>query len=109
MQTHPPTPGTKKVRRDSLGGKRGNGHQRSCRIRRPDPRKVHIGRPDPGLTGYGGLAQFGSYLRDIGVDASLRDLFFRLKSGVLVVYPMEAQLRLLIDAAAAGEHRVFGV
>jgi len=109
MQTSQPTPGTKKVRRDSLGGKRGNGHQRSCRIRRPDPRKVHIGRPDPGLTGYGGLAQFGSYLRDIGVDASLRDLFFRLKSGVLVVYPMEAQLRLLIDAAAAGEQRVFGV
>lgn len=68
-----------------------------------------MGRPDPGLTGYGGLARFGGFLRDLGVDASLRDLFFRLKSGALVVYPMEAQLRLLIDAAAAGEQRVFGV
>ncbi len=109
METHQPTPGTKKVRRDSLGGKRGDGDRRSCRIRRPDPRKLHVGRPDPGLTGYGGLARFGGFLRDLGVDASLRDLFFRLKSGALVVYPMEAQLRLLIDAAAAGEQRVFGV
>ena len=68
-----------------------------------------MGRPDPGLTGLGGLARFGSFLRDLGVDTSLRDRFFHLKSGVLVVYPMEAQLRLLIDAAAAGEQRVFGV
>lgn len=68
-----------------------------------------MGRPDPGLTGYGGLARFGGFLRDLGVDASLRDLFFHLKSGVLVIYPMETQLRLLIDAAAAGEQRVFGV
>jgi len=68
-----------------------------------------VGRPDPGLTGFGGLAGFGVFVRDLGVDVSLRDLFFRLKSGVLVVYPMEAQLRLLIDAAAAGEQRVFGV
>jgi len=99
MQTLQPTPSTQKVRRDSLGGKRGDGHRRSHRICRPDPRRIHIGRPDPGLTGYGGL----------GVDAVLRKLFFRLKSGVLVVYPMEAQMRLLIDAAAIGEQRVFGV
>jgi len=109
MQTLQLTPGTKKVRRDSLGGKRGDGNEHGCRIQRPDPRKVHIGQPDPGLTGYGGLAQFGAFVRDLGVDSSLHDMFFRLKSGVLVVYPMETQLRLLIDAAAAGEHRVFGV
>jgi hypothetical protein len=109
MQTLPPTPGTQKVRRDSLGGKRGNGHLRSCRIRRPDPRRIHVGRPDPGLTGYGGLAQFGGFVRDIGVSSALRKLFFRLKSGVLVVYPMEAQIELLLDAAVAGEQRVFGV
>ena len=109
MQTLQPTPGTKKVRRDSLGGKRGNGDRRSCRIRRPDPRKIHLGRPDPGLTGFGGLAQFGGFVRDIGVTAALRQLFYRLKSGVLVVYPMEAQIELLIDAAATGEHRVFGI
>jgi hypothetical protein len=93
MQTQSPTPGTKKVRRDSLGGKRGDGHRRNCRIRRPDPRRIHLGRPDTGLTGFGGLAGFGVFVRDIGVDARLRDLFFRLKSGFMVVYPMEAQFR----------------
>jgi hypothetical protein len=43
------------------------------------------------------------------VDTSLRDRFWRLKSGVMVVYPMETQMRLLMDAAAVGEARVFGV
>ncbi len=109
MQTPQHAPSTKKVRRDSLGGKRGDGHRRSCRIRRPDARKVHVGRPDPGLTALGGLTQFGRFVRELGVDAELRDLFFRLKAGRMVVYPMEAQLRLLIDAAAVGEQRVFGV
>jgi hypothetical protein len=61
------------------------------------------------LTGYGGLAQFGSFVRDQGVDAILRDLSFHLKSCGSLVYPMEAQLRLLIDAAAAEEQRVSGV
>jgi hypothetical protein len=79
---------------------------RSCRIRRPDPRRLHVGRPHPGLTGYDGLARFGGCLRDLGVDASLRDLFFHLKSGVRVVDPMETQLRLLIDAAAAAGLRL---
>jgi hypothetical protein len=109
MQALHPTPGTQKVRRDSLGGKRGDGDERSCRVHRPDPRRIHAGPPDPGLTGYGGLAQFGGFLRDIGVNAALRDLFFRLKPGPLVVYPMEAQIELLIDAATAGEQRVFGI
>jgi hypothetical protein len=109
MQKLQPTPGTQKVRRDSLGGKRGDGDRRSCRVRRADPGKVRIGLPDPGLTGCGGLAQFGAFARSIGVTESLRDLFFRLKSGSLVVYPMEAQIALLIDAAASGEHRVFGL
>jgi hypothetical protein len=63
----------------------------------------------PALTGYGGLASFGAFTRDLGVDQALRDEFWRLKPGPLVVYPMEAQMRLLIDAAVVGEHRVFGV
>ena len=109
MQTQTPTPSTKKVRRDSLGGKRGDGHRRGCRIRRADPRKIHVGQPDPGLTAYGGLAGFGAFIRDLGVDQALRDQFRHLKSGPMVVYPMEAQMRLLMDAAAVGEHRVFGV
>ena len=109
MQTLQPTPGTKKVRRDSIGGKRGDGNLRTCRIHRPDPRKIHLGRPDQGLTGYGGLVQFGSFVRDLGIPAALHELFFRLKSGAMVIYPMEAQIELLIDAAAAGEQRVFGI
>jgi hypothetical protein len=36
-------------------------------------------------------------------------VFYRLKKGRLVVYPMEAQLRLLLDANVAGEGRVFGL
>jgi hypothetical protein len=109
MQSQTPTPSTQKVRRDSLGGKRGDGHRRTCRIRRADARHIKVGRPDPALTGYGGLARFGAFMRDLGVDQALRDAFWRLKPGPLVVYPMEAQMRLLIDAAAVGEHRVFGV
>jgi Transposase DDE domain group 1 len=109
MQTKTPTPSTKKVRRDSLGGKRGDGHRRFCRIRRADTRNIQLGRPDAGLTGYGGLAGFGTFVRDLGVDKALREQFRHLKSSRMVVYPMEAQMRLLIDAAVAGEHRVFGV
>jgi hypothetical protein len=100
---------TNKVRRDALGGKRGDGHRRFQRIRRPDPRNIRLGAPDAGLTAYGGLAGFGAFIRDLGVDASLRDRFWRLKSGIMVVYPMQTQMRLLMDAAAIGEPRVFGV
>jgi hypothetical protein len=48
-------------------------------------------------------------MRTEGIDADLARLFHRLKSGRRVVYPMEAQLRLLIDANFAGEERVFGL
>jgi hypothetical protein len=109
MQTQTPPPSTQKVRRDSLGGKRGDGHRRCRRVRRSDPRRITLGPPDPGLTGYGGLAGFGSFMRNLGVDQYLRREFWHLKSGAMVVYPMETQMRLLIDAAAVGEHRVFGV
>jgi hypothetical protein len=109
MQTSTPPPSTKKVRRDSIGGKRGDGHLRFHRIRRPDPRNIRIGAPDAGLTGYGGLAQFGAFIRELGVDQALRDQFGRLKSGIMVIYPMQTQMRLLMDAAAVGEPRVFGV
>jgi hypothetical protein len=56
-----------------------------------------------------GLVMFGAYLRGLGVDRTLRLSFGGLKSRVLGIYPMEAQLRLLIDAFVVGEHRVFGV
>ncbi len=52
---------------------------------------------------------FGVYLQRLGVDAELRRAFGSLKTSPLVVYPMAAQLRLLVDAFAVGETRVFGV
>jgi hypothetical protein len=109
METTPITPSTQKVRRDAVGGKRGDGHRRMRRIRRADARKITIGRCDPTLTAYAGLAPFGAWMRREGVDNDLHRLFFRLKSGRMVIYPMAAQLRLLIDANFAGEDRVFGL
>ncbi len=107
-----PTSSTRKMRRDVTGGKRGNGHQlqqERRRIRRPDPRRVRVGKPDPTLTSAAGLVPFGAFLRDIGVDEQLRRCFGHLKTGDGVVYPMGAQLRLLIDANLLGESRVFGL
>lgn len=99
-----------KVRRDARGGKRGDGWRtRFTRVRRADPRRIHTGKPDGTLTGCAGLASFGVFCREQGVDEELEKLFFRLKDGRLVVYPMEAQLRLLLDANVVGEARVFGL
>jgi hypothetical protein len=99
-----------KVRRDALGGKRGDGHRERWEpVLRPDPRRIRAGRCDASLTSCGGLAKFGAFLRDQGIDAELARRFRRLKSGPLVIYPMQAQMRLLIDAAAVGEDRVFGI
>jgi hypothetical protein len=102
-------PGTQKVRRDALGGKRGDGHRRTARIKRPDPERIRRGTCDPTLTGAAGLVDFGAFLRRTGVDAELRHLFDDMKASPMVVYPMAAQLRLAIDLFVAGETRVFGV
>jgi hypothetical protein len=101
--------GSQKVRRDFVGGKRGDGDRRSRRIVRPRASKIRRGAPDPSLTAVAGLVPFGAYLEELGVDRELRTEFFKMKSGPLVVYPMEAQVRLLIDANAVGEQRVFGI
>ncbi|MEB2310427.1 MAG: IS1380 family transposase [Polyangiaceae bacterium] len=100
---------SEKVRRDRLGGKRGGGNRRSARIRRPRASAICAGRPDPTLTGVAGLVPFGVYLEKIGLDAQLRATFFEMKDGPTVIYPMEAQLRMLIDANVVGEQRVFGL
>lgn len=100
------------MRRIYSGGKRGQGRrlqQQLRRIRRPDPAVFQLGRPDPNLTGVAGLVDFGVYLRKIGLDQQLHEMFGALKSSPRVVYPMGAQLRLLLDAFAVGERRVFGV
>jgi hypothetical protein len=103
------TPSTHKVRRDLTGGKRGDGHKRRRPIRRPDPQRIRIGQPDPSLTAVAGLVMFGVFLRRLGIDEELREAFGVLKSGGSVVYPMGAQLRMLIDMFVVGEHRVFGL
>jgi Transposase DDE domain group 1 len=103
------TPSTSKVRRIFTGGKRGDGHRRTRRIRRPDPAAIRLGKPDPNLTAVGGLVSFGVYLRRLGIDRQLHESFESLKSSPMVIYPMGAQLRLLVDAFALGETRVFGV
>lgn len=97
------------MRRDVRGGKRGDGQHRHRRVRRADPTRVHRGPSDATLTSAAGLAGFGVFCRRKGIDDELRRRFYRLKSGRLVVYPMEAQLRLLLDANVVGEARVFGL
>ena len=78
-------------------------------MRRPDPRRIRSGIPDPSVTGMAGLVQFGRFLRDRNVDRELETTFGAMKAGPMVVYPMGAQLRLGIDLFVAGETRVFGL
>jgi hypothetical protein len=102
-------PSTQKVRRDVVGGKRGDGHLRAARVRRPDPRRIHRGKSDPTLTGVAGLVSFGGYVRNTGLDRELARTFDDMKPGRLVVYPMSAQIRLGLDSHVSGETRVFGI
>lgn len=102
-------PSTPKVRRDFSGGKRGNGDKRKKAIRRPDPRRMHVRGGDQSLSSVAGLVLFAAFLLDLGVDKRLRELFHDMKHPDLTIYPMGAQLRLLLDLFVAGETRVFGV
>jgi hypothetical protein len=52
---------------------------------------------------------FGAFLRTLGIDRALAEAFGRLKAGKQVIYPMAAQLRMLIDLFLLGEQRVFGL
>ena len=101
-----------KVRRDVVGGKRGKGWELQAagkRVRRADPVRIHGGPADGSLSAVGGLVPFGQFLKKLGFDWELGRLFGDMKRGPRVVYPMPAQLRLLVDANAAGEQRVFGL
>jgi hypothetical protein len=101
-------PSTQKVRRDVVGGKRGDGQNRTRARVRPNPHTIRRGKPDPQLTGVAGLVDFGRYLRTLGVDRELGAKFQSLKSPESI-YPMSAQLRLLMDLFVGGEVRVFGL
>lgn len=94
------------MRRDIVGGKRPA--RRRDRVRRPDPTRIGLGPTDESLTSVAGLARFGAFLREQGIDRALRE-FRSLKPHGGTVYAMDAQMRLLIDAHAAGETRVFGI
>src|SRR5688500_3639883 len=109
MSTTVPTPGTQKVRRDVLGGKRGDGPRRTLPIQRPNPRSLRLGAPAPSLSGVAGAGSSGAFLAHDGRGAAMPDPCGARKDAPSVVYPMAAQLRLLMDAFAAGEARVFGL
>ena len=111
MTTIPNAPSTGKVRRDTLGGKRGEGHAfqaRGERVRRPDATKISLTATQDRLTAVSGLVAFASFLRRAGVDTALR-VFNSLKESRQLVYSMHTQIRLLLDAHVAGESRVFGL
>ena len=100
------------MRRTVCGGKRGNGWQlqrEGRRVHRPDPRSVHVTTTEENLTSVAGLAEFGGFLRERGVDRRLTELFGHMKRGHRVVYPMSSQLRLMLDLHVAGEGRPFGI
>jgi hypothetical protein len=69
---------------------------------------MRIHATEKNLTGTAGLVPFGAFIRDLGIDRKLRS-FNRMKTGASVIYPMATQMRMLIDAAVAGEERVFGL
>jgi hypothetical protein len=109
MITKTLAPSTRKVRRDVVGGKRGDGHQRLyCPRSRPDCRGIRVAATSERLTDVAGLVGFGQFLSERGVDGELKR-FARLKSGLAVVYEMPDQIRLFIDAQLAGESRVLGL
>jgi hypothetical protein len=104
------TPRTRKVRRRSAGGKPSRGWelQRAGRkVRRADVRNLRIGQTDAKLTTVGGLVSFNAFAREQGLPGELRRRFGHLKTGAGVVYPMAAQMQLLLDLSVAGGQRVF--
>ena len=109
METTTTAPSTGKVRRDVIGGKRGQGKVWPHRVRRADATKVTVAPTSDRLTANAGLVEFDRSMRKLEVPRELRRLFASLKQGPLVVYGMESQIRLLLDAHVAGESRVFGV
>jgi hypothetical protein len=103
------TPSTGKVRRDVVGGKRGDGHRRTHAVRRPDPLKIEYAGHDATLSGVGGLVVFGRWLGDRGLNEWLERELDRLKPGPLVIYRMPVLVRMLLDAIVAGADRVFAL
>ena len=68
-----------------------------------------MGARDAHLSSVGGLVSFNAFTREHGLHRELRRHFGRLKTGRGVVYPMAAQMQLLLDAWVAGAQRVLDV
>ncbi len=81
--------------------------QAGRKVRRADVRALRIGAPDAKLTTVGGLVSFNAFAREQGMPGELRRRFGHLKTGAGVVYPMAAQMQLLLDASVAGAQRIF--
>lgn len=106
------TPSPQKVRRRSAGGKPAEGwqwQQQGRRVRRPDVGRLRMGATDAHLSSVGGLVSFNAFTREHGLHRELRRHFGRLKTGRGVVYPMAAQMQLLVDAWVGGAQRVLDV
>ena len=104
------TPSTQKVRREHLGSKRPEGwdwQRANRRVRRANARALGVGKPDATLSAVGGLVSFNAFVQRHGIGRRLRKDFGHLKTGRGVVYPMAAQMQLLLDASVAGARRVF--
>jgi Transposase DDE domain group 1 len=103
-------PGTRKVRRATLGSKRAPGWQwqnTGRRVRRANVRELKRGADDQTVSGIGGLVDFNAFVQRDGLGRRLAREFGHLKDGKQVVYPMHTQMQLLIDAAIVGARRVF--
>ncbi len=106
------TPSPQKVRRRSAGGKPAQGwewQKQGRRVRRADVGRLRSGAVDAHLSSVGGLVSFNAFTREHGLHRELRRQFGRLKTGRGVVYPMAAQMQLLVDAWVAGAQRVLDV
>ena len=106
-----PATSTREVRRDALEGQRAQGHELQLRhvVRRADPTRIATDATDASLTGCAGRVGFGQWVRRVGAEAELQRHFGHLKKGPMVVYPMVAQMRLLMDLQVVGRARVFGL
>lgn len=112
MTITPSTPATGKVRRLSMGGKRASGRElqrKGSRVRRADARRIRAGKPDPRVSGLGGLVDFNAFVQRVGFGRDLARRFAHLKVGRGVVYPMAGQMQLILDSIVAGASRVFGL
>jgi hypothetical protein len=70
---------------------------------------MRITTAEGNLTCASGLVEFGAFLRERGLDRELIARFGHLKTGAGVVYPMGAQMRLLLDLHVGGDGRPFGL